>query len=115
MRWPRVAPGCSGPCGRRRPRRTTPTPTRCTSTALIGPDTVNTLPDATLAAFVDHGTVARTIDADVDEAQAVIDGCAAVGLDLDDVTAQLEHEGVSAFAKSFDELLGTLRDEADHL
>ncbi|MDH4169369.1 MAG: transaldolase [Acidimicrobiia bacterium] len=83
--------------------------------SLIGPDTVNTLPDDTLAAFVDHGTVSRTIDVGVDEAQAVIDGCAAVGLDLNDVTAQLEHEGVSAFAKSFDELLGTLREEADRL
>ncbi|MGI9604294.1 MAG: transaldolase [Acidimicrobiales bacterium] len=82
---------------------------------LIGPDTVNTLPDNTLAAFIDHGRIERTIDVDVEGAQAVIDGCAAVGVDLDDVTAQLEHEGVTAFEKSFDELLGTLREEADRL
>jgi len=81
--------------------------------ALIGPDTVNTIPDATLDAFDDHGTVARTIDADVDEARAAIAGLADVGVDLDDVTRVLEDEGVAAFSKSFDELIGVLQAKAD--
>jgi len=80
---------------------------------LIGPDTVNTIPDATLDAFDDHGTVARTIDADVDEARAAIAGLADVGVDLDDVTRVLEDEGVAAFSKSFDELIGVLQAKAD--
>ena len=56
---------------------------------LIGPDTVNTLPDATIAAFNDHGTLARTVDADVDQAEAVWAALADVGVDMDDVGAQL--------------------------
>jgi transaldolase len=79
---------------------------------LIGPDTVNTLPDATIAAFIDHGTVARTVDVGTDEAQATLDRLAAVGLDLSDVAATLESEGVTSFAKSFDELLQVLNDKA---
>jgi transaldolase len=79
---------------------------------LIGPHTVNTLPDATMAAFLDHGTIARTVDANVDVARAVLDGLAAVGVDLADVAATLEAEGVAAFAKSFDELMQALTDKA---
>jgi transaldolase len=81
--------------------------------ALIGPDTVNTIPDATLEAFDDHGTVARTIDADVDEARATIAGLAEVGVDLADVTRVLEDEGVAAFSKSFDELIDVLQAKSD--
>lgn len=75
---------------------------------LIGPDTVNTMPDATLAAFDDHGTLARTVDADPAAAHDTLDRLRSVGVDLDDVTAQLEAEGVASFSKSFDELLGSL-------
>jgi transaldolase len=82
---------------------------------LIGPDTVNTLPDATIEAFRDHGTVARTVDAGVDEAHAVWDDLAKVGVDMDDVAEQLEREGVSSFQKSFDELLGALTTKANEL
>jgi len=82
---------------------------------LIGPDTVNTIPDATLDRFEDHGTVARTIDADLPGAHAVLDGVRAVGVDLDDVGRILEEEGVAAFSKSFDELLGSLQTKADQL
>ena len=77
---------------------------------LIGPDTVNTLPDATIDAFADHGTPARTIDV----ATAVIESTrtwarlAHVGVDMDDVAAQLEREGVTSFQASFDDLLGAL-------
>ena len=82
---------------------------------LIGPGTVNTLPDATLEAFEDHGTVRRTIDADLDATRTVIDGLAAVGVDLADVTATLEDEGVAAFEKSFVELLAVLDSKAGSL
>ncbi|MEZ5260033.1 MAG: transaldolase family protein [Ilumatobacteraceae bacterium] len=60
---------------------------------LIGPDTVNTLPENTLEAFADHGTLARTIDADMDDADRVWQGLADVGVDMDDVSAQLERRG----------------------
>ena len=75
---------------------------------LIGPDTVNTMPEATLEAFEDHGTLARTVDADPAAAQATLDAIAAAGVDLDDVSRVLEDQGVSSFAKSFDELITTL-------
>jgi transaldolase len=79
---------------------------------LIGPDTVNTMPDATVAAFIDHGTVARTVDAGVDEARRTMDGLADVGVDMDDVSRRLEDEGVAAFVKSFDEMIQALEDKA---
>jgi transaldolase len=82
---------------------------------LIGPHTVNTLPDQTLAAFADHGTLARTIDAGVDEAKATWKGLADVGVDMDDVSVKLETEGVASFQKSFDELLGALEAKAVEL
>ncbi len=72
--WRPVAPACSARCGRAPAPRTRPTPTCCTSTSLIGPDTVNTLPEATLEAFDDHGTLARTVDADFDERRAGLGG-----------------------------------------
>jgi transaldolase len=75
---------------------------------LIGPNTVNTMPDTTLADFEDHGTVARTVDKDVDEAKATWQALQDVGIDMDDVANVLETEGVAAFQKSFDELLGAL-------
>jgi len=75
---------------------------------LIGPDTVNTLPEATIEAFSDHGTVARRVDADIDDARAVWQSLADVGVDMDDVADQLEREGVSSFSKAFDELIATL-------
>jgi len=80
--------------------------------SLIGPDTVNTLPDATIAAFEDHGTVARTVDQGVDGAHRVMERLAGVGVDMDDVGRVLEAEGVASFAKSFDELLDVLAEKA---
>ncbi|HEY6534127.1 MAG TPA: transaldolase [Acidimicrobiales bacterium] len=82
---------------------------------LIGPDTVNTMPDATLDHFDDHGTLARTIDADPAAARAVLDQLAAVGVDLADVTRTLEDEGVASFSKSFDDLLDSLSAKASDL
>lgn len=82
---------------------------------LIGPDTVNTLPEATIEAFADHGTLARRVDVDVDHAEAVWAELAEVGIDLDDVADKLERDGVSSFQKSFDELLGALDAKAVEL
>ncbi|WP_419928697.1 transaldolase [Candidatus Poriferisocius sp.] len=82
---------------------------------LIGPDTVNTLPDATLEAFLDHGELARTVDADPATAQAVLDRVTDVGVDLEAVAHRLEDEGVSAFVKSFDDLIESLTATADRL
>ena len=82
---------------------------------LIGPDTVNTLPDATLEAFADHGTLARRVDADVDDARTVWQSLADVGVDMNDVAAQLEREGVASFAKSFDELIAALESKTADL
>ncbi len=75
---------------------------------LIGPDTVTTLPEATIDAFEDHGTVARTIDENPDDAAAVLARAAQAGVDLDDVGRVLEDQGVAAFARSFAEVLGRL-------
>jgi transaldolase len=82
---------------------------------LIGPHTVNTLPDATVAAFADHGTVARTIDVGVDVAKAQWQSLGEIGVDVSDVAELLEREGVSSFQKSFDELLTALREKATEL
>ena len=82
---------------------------------LIGPDTVNTLPDATIEAFADHGRLARRVDADVDEAHATWSALTDAGIDLDDVADTLEREGVTSFQKSFDELLGALETKATEL
>ncbi len=79
---------------------------------LIGPDTVNTLPPATLDAFRDHGAVARTVDANVADAQAQLAALAALGIDLDAVTDQLLAEGLASFQKSFDTLIAGLEAKA---
>jgi len=82
---------------------------------LIGPDTVNTMPEDTIEAFLDHGTVARTVDADPAAAQALLDQIADVGVDMADVARVLEDQGVAAFAKSFDELIAALDAKATEL
>jgi transaldolase len=76
---------------------------------LIGPHTVNTVPPKTLAALLDHGRVARTVDSGWDDAEAVLATLEAEGIDLAEVTAQLEAEGVAAFARSEETLLERLR------
>lgn len=75
---------------------------------LIGPDTVNTLPDATLEAFLDHGALRQTIDENIEQAHHHWNGLQLVGIDVGDVANQLEQEGVSSFQKSFDELINAL-------
>ena len=72
---------------------------------LIGPETVNTLPDATLAALRDHGHVERTIDRDVDAARAQFAALAAAGIDMDAAGEILQSEGLAQFDKAFAALL----------
>jgi len=76
---------------------------------LIGPETVNTMPQETIRAFQDHGTVALTLESDLDEAHRVFEQLERVGIDYDDVTRTLEEEGVQKFSDSFDQLLGSIR------
>ncbi|MCB1003461.1 MAG: transaldolase [Acidimicrobiales bacterium] len=76
---------------------------------LIGPDTVNTLPEPTIDAFEDHGTVARTIDESADGAGAILTRAADLGVDLADVGSTLEDQGVAAFTRSFAEVLASLQ------
>ncbi|GAB3802539.1 transaldolase [Micromonospora zhanjiangensis] len=82
---------------------------------LIGPDTVNTLAEVTIAAFTDHGTLARTIDTEVDESAAVMRRLAAAGVDMDDVGATLEDQGVAGFHASSQRTLAALRTKAEQL
>src|SRR5260370_16345541 len=75
---------------------------------LIGPDTVDTVPPQTLAAFREHGEVRRSLDENVHLARRQLKQLAEVGVNLDRVTYELEVEGVAAFTKSFESLLATL-------
>jgi transaldolase len=76
---------------------------------LIGPETVNTLPEPTLHAFQDHGRVAPTLERGLDEAQRLLERLAAVGVDYEDVVETLETEAIEKFTDSFSELLTGLQ------
>jgi transaldolase len=82
---------------------------------LIGPDCVNTMPEATIAAFLDHGKVERTVDADVDAARRVLAQVEAAGVSIDAVTAKLETDGVRSFSESFDSLIATIGESMEAL
>jgi transaldolase len=81
---------------------------------LAGPDTVNTMPAATLEAFMDHGEVLSEspIGEGLDEARALIERLREVGVDYEEVTEVLEQEGVQKFSDSFDELLEVIRSKS---
>src|SRR6266498_5583020 len=76
---------------------------------LIGPETVNTMPEETIGAFQDHGEVALTLERDLDEATRLFEQLAEAGIDYDDVVRVLEKEGVDKFSDSFKELLEGVR------
>jgi transaldolase len=76
---------------------------------LIGPMTVDTMPEETIRAFQDHGEVAETLTKGIGEARQVFEDLAAAGVDYDDVSLTLEEEGVQKFADSFAELLEGVR------
>ena len=76
--------------------------------SLIGPDTINTMAEATITAFEDHGAIARTVDTGIEQAARVMHDLRTVGVDMDDVGHALEDQGVASFHKSFADLLVTL-------
>jgi len=83
---------------------------------LIGPDTVNTMPDETLAAARDHATPARTVDRDVEAAHETMRAVREAGVDVDRIVLhQLVDEGVQAFSDAYESLLGTLEQKAREL
>ena len=78
---------------------------------LIGPDTINTVPQVTLDAFKDHGTAKRTLDKQIRAARNVLKGLESIGVSLDQVTMELEEEGVQAFAQAYEKLLATIEQQ----
>jgi transaldolase len=83
--------------------------------ALIGPDTVNTLPPATFDAYRDHGQPAVRIREGMTQAPARLEALREAGIDLDEVTRTLEHEGVASFAASYASLLSGIETKAGAL
>jgi transaldolase len=80
---------------------------------LIGPDVINTMPEQTLRAFADHGTVARTLDADPAQAQQTLADAAAAGIELITITGELEREGVQSFCNSYHQLLDCIESKIE--
>ena len=82
---------------------------------LIGPNTVNTLPNATIEEFEAYGTVARTLDADPEKAEEVLSELTNLGVDFEDVGSVLEEEGITSFINSFENLIENLSSKAASL
>ena len=87
----------------------------CYVDGLIGPDTVNTVPESTLAAFLDHGSLERSVDRDAERDERRLAALREAGIDLKEVADLLEVEGLASFATSFDELIDALKAKADSL
>jgi transaldolase/glucose-6-phosphate isomerase len=83
--------------------------------ALVGPDTVDTMPPATIKAYKDHGKPECRIDRNLDEATAVLQRLEDAGISMDAVTARLEDEGVASFAKSFESLIAVVHAQREAL
>jgi transaldolase len=83
--------------------------------ALIGPETVNTLPPATLKAFRDHGRVRLSLEENLEEEGAVLARLGDVGISLDEVSQQVLDEGVSLFSKSFEKLMKAIQSRRDEI
>jgi transaldolase/glucose-6-phosphate isomerase len=82
---------------------------------LIGPDTVDTMPPATIDDFIDHGNVAPTLTQDVEGARTTIADIERAGISMDEVTAQLQTDGVRLFAESFNELTDTISKKREEM
>jgi transaldolase len=80
---------------------------------LIGPESVNTLPETTIEAFRDHGQAKVTVTANLEDSEKVFRELGASGIDIDEVTDQLENEGVKSFSDSFFSLLGEIARKRD--
>lgn len=83
--------------------------------ALIGADTVDTVPPATLRAFLDHGQVARTVDQQLDQAQQDLQRLAGLGVDLEVILSELLEQGVASFAASFEALMAGIAQKREQL
>jgi transaldolase len=79
--------------------------------ALVGPDTITTIPPGTVDAFRDHGRVQMTLGTNVESAEAALESAAVLGLDLHAMTEQLQADALKAFTSSFDQLLATLAEK----
>jgi transaldolase len=79
---------------------------------LIGPDTINTVPPATLDAYRDHGDPKARLEQEVTEARRILERLPELGIRIDEVTRQLETEGVEKFNQPFDKLMQTLAQES---
>jgi transaldolase/glucose-6-phosphate isomerase len=82
---------------------------------LIGPDTVNTMPPQTIDAFRDHGVVRRTVDDDYEGAERVLRELADAGISIDEITDELQAEGVKLFSESFEMISATMMRKADEI
>lgn len=82
---------------------------------LIGPDTINTMPPETLEAYRDHGNPAPRLEEGVDQATAVLQRLPELHIDINQVTQQLEDEGIDKFNKPYDSLLKTLEDKRQEM
>ena len=82
---------------------------------LIGPDTVDTMPPATIEAFAEHGVVDKTVDKKVAAAEGLLREIEAAGISIKDVTAKLLVDGIASFQKSFDELIAGLESKIGSL
>jgi transaldolase len=78
---------------------------------LIGPDTVNTVPDATLDAFREGGHPARTLDANIDEAREQLADLEDAGVSLDDITSELERDGVKSFQEAYNGMIDAIAEK----
>ena len=83
--------------------------------SLMGPDTVNTMPPATLTAFLEHGSVAPTIEQGVDEARADLQAISSAGISMEVVTGKLLTDGVKSFGNSFDKLIANIEEKKTQL
>jgi transaldolase len=83
--------------------------------SLIGPMTVNTLPQETYDAFLDHGVPAMTVECGLDEARQRLARLAELGISLDQVTEQLQVDGVASFAKSFEDLSNSVAEKCEKI
>ncbi|MDQ2898149.1 MAG: transaldolase, partial [Actinomycetota bacterium] len=80
--------------------------------ALAAPDTINTIPPATLEAFADHGTVGEMLPADGGDADATIARIEAAGVDVEELAATLQTEGAASFVSAWEDLMTSIQSKA---
>lgn len=82
---------------------------------LIGPDTVNTMPPQTVDAFRDHGRLSNSLESKIDQAYKTLESLADLGINLAEITEQLQQDGVAAFARSFDQLMAAIETKKEQM